>query len=65
MQGIKGTSVPYLETLNPPYQPQDVLLKWSTSHPVPSVAATKASLELRNIQGTRGLWFCGAYQGMV
>ncbi|CAN6174927.1 unnamed protein product [Urochloa humidicola] len=40
-----------------------VLLKWYTSHPVPSVAAAKASVELHHIQGNRGIWFCGAYQG--
>ncbi|XP_074290881.1 uncharacterized protein LOC141617601 isoform X1 [Silene latifolia] len=54
---------PFLVTLNPPHLPENVLLKWITGHPVPSVAATKASLELDKIQGTRGIWFCGAYQG--
>ncbi|MCD7469750.1 cfs1-like protein [Datura stramonium] len=39
------------------------LLKWRTSHPVPSVAASKASCELHQIQGKRGIWFCGVYQG--
>jgi cyclopropane-fatty-acyl-phospholipid synthase len=51
--------------LNPPHVPEHVLLKWYTSHPVPSVAATGASLELHHIQGTRGIWFCGAYQGKL
>lgn len=31
---------------------------------MPSIAASKASLELETIQGKRGIWFCGAYQGM-
>ncbi|XP_015892600.3 uncharacterized protein LOC107426818 [Ziziphus jujuba] len=44
-------------------KPKQTLLKWSTGHPVPSVAASKASLELHHIQGKRGIWFCGAYQG--
>ncbi|KAF5481425.1 hypothetical protein F2P56_002076 [Juglans regia] len=43
--------------------PKSTMLKWSTAHPVPSVAASKASLELDHIQGKRGIWFCGAYQG--
>lgn len=63
LQNISETSTPFLVTLNPPYPPENMLLKWSTGHPVPSVAATKASHELNSIQGTRGIWFCGAYQG--
>ncbi|XP_044968572.1 uncharacterized protein LOC123428430 isoform X1 [Hordeum vulgare subsp. vulgare] len=54
---------PFLVTLNPPCVPDRVLLKWSTSLLVPSVAATKAYLQLDQIQGKRGIWFCGAYQG--
>ncbi|KAL9237196.1 hypothetical protein vseg_011778 [Gypsophila vaccaria] len=63
LQNICQTNEPYLVTLNPPHPPEKTLLKWTTGHPVPSVAATKASLELNKIQGTRGIWFCGAYQG--
>ncbi|XP_024984906.1 uncharacterized protein LOC112520683 [Cynara cardunculus var. scolymus] len=55
--------LPFLVTLNPPGTPEKMLLKWTTGHPVPSVAATKASFELHHIQGKRGIWFCGAYQG--
>ncbi|XP_055813748.1 uncharacterized protein LOC129883174 isoform X2 [Solanum dulcamara] len=55
--------LPYLVTLNPPHPPEHTLLKWRTSHPVPSVAASKASHELHQIQGKRGIWFCGEYQG--
>ncbi|XP_021752422.1 uncharacterized protein LOC110717930 [Chenopodium quinoa] len=62
LQNIES-SLPFLVTLNPPHQPENMLLKWTTGHPVPSVAATKTSLDLGNIQGTRGIWFCGAYQG--
>lgn len=65
MQNIEDTSLPFLVTLNPPHQPENMLLKWRTGHPVPSVAATKASLDLGNIQGKRGIWFCGAYQGIA
>ncbi|XP_021291428.1 uncharacterized protein LOC110422000 isoform X2 [Herrania umbratica] len=63
LQNLGETSLPFLVTLNPDYMPQQTLLKWKTGHPVPSVAATKASLELGRIQGKRGIWFCGAYQG--
>ena len=63
MQNIDQTGLPFLVTLNPPCTPEHTVLKWTTSHPVPSVAASKASLELDHIQGKRGIWFCGAYQG--
>ncbi|XP_057957913.1 uncharacterized protein LOC131150880 isoform X2 [Malania oleifera] len=63
LQNIPETSLPFLVTLNPSYTPEHTLLKWSTGHPIPSVAASKASLELDHIQGKRGIWFCGAYQG--
>ncbi|KAL3642073.1 hypothetical protein CASFOL_012888 [Castilleja foliolosa] len=63
LQNISETGLPYLVTLNPPSTPEHTLLKWSTSHPIPSVAATKASTELNLIQGKRRIWFCGAYQG--
>ncbi|XP_078427785.1 uncharacterized protein LOC144700210 isoform X2 [Wolffia australiana] len=57
------TNQHFFVTLNPPYNPKKMLLKWTTSHPVPSVAAWKASLELKGIQGCRKIWFAGAYQG--
>ncbi|XP_073121530.1 uncharacterized protein [Henckelia pumila] len=63
LQNIKQTGLPYLVTLNPPQTPEHTLLKWSTGHPIPSVAASKASSELNIIQGKRKIWFCGAYQG--
>jgi cyclopropane-fatty-acyl-phospholipid synthase len=52
-------------TLNPPCVPDHILLKWSTSLPIPSVAAAKAYHQFDQIQGKRGIWFCGAYQGNV
>ncbi|KAL3634447.1 hypothetical protein CASFOL_021501 [Castilleja foliolosa] len=63
LQNISETGLPFLVTLNPPSTPEHTLLKWSTSHPIPSVAAAKASAELNLIQGKRRIWFCGAYQG--
>ncbi|KAI0491367.1 hypothetical protein KFK09_025627 [Dendrobium nobile] len=63
LQNLGHTSLPFLVTLNPPFTPKHKVLKWTTSHPVPSVAASKASLELDKIQGKRRIWFSGAYQG--
>ncbi|KAK1362614.1 tuberculostearic acid methyltransferase UfaA1-like [Heracleum sosnowskyi] len=66
LQNISQKGLPYLVTLNPSVVPNHTLLKWTTGHPVPNVAATKASLELDCIQGKRGIWFCGAYYaGMI
>ncbi|KAJ6689220.1 hypothetical protein OIU85_005604 [Salix viminalis] len=63
IQNIDEKGMPFLVTLNPNHAPDHTLLKWSTGHPVPSVAASKALLELDHIQGKRRIWFCGAYQG--
>ncbi|XP_047945289.1 uncharacterized protein LOC125191902 isoform X2 [Salvia hispanica] len=63
LQNISESGVPFLLTLNPPQTPKKTLCKWSTSLPVPSVTAFRALYELNLIQGKRGLWFCGAYQG--
>ncbi|XP_060179411.1 uncharacterized protein LOC132609450 isoform X2 [Lycium barbarum] len=63
IQNLGDSKLPYLVTLDPPHTPEHTLLKWTTSHPAPSVAASKASCELHQIQGKRGIWFCGAYQG--
>ncbi|CAN6180117.1 unnamed protein product [Urochloa humidicola] len=62
LQNIES-SRPFLVTFNPPRVPNHVFLKWHTRHPIPSMAAAKASLELNNVQGKRGIWFCGPYQG--
>ncbi|XP_011091266.1 uncharacterized protein LOC105171752 isoform X1 [Sesamum indicum] len=58
-----GETVPFFLTLNPPKTPKLTLFKWSTSQPIPSVAASKALHQLNVIQGKRRMWFCGAYQG--
>ncbi|XP_056694663.1 uncharacterized protein [Spinacia oleracea] len=63
LQNIPKTNLPLLMTFDPPHVPEKFLLKWSTGHCIPSVAATRASLELGDIQGKRGIWFCGAYHG--
>ncbi|KAK9060114.1 hypothetical protein SSX86_020818 [Deinandra increscens subsp. villosa] len=63
IQNIDEKGLPFLVTVNPPRTPESTLLKWSTRRPTPSLAASKASLELHTIQGKRNLVFCGAYQG--
>ncbi|KAM0945006.1 putative cyclopropane-fatty-acyl-phospholipid synthase [Dioscorea sansibarensis] len=63
LQNLGSTDLPFLVTLNTQFIPKHTILKWETSHPIPSVAASKASLELDKIQGKRRIWFCGAYQG--
>ncbi|MCO5586055.1 hypothetical protein L7F22_039994 [Adiantum nelumboides] len=63
LQNLGNTGRPFLVTLNPDQPPQDSTLKWTTSHPIPSPAAAVASRHLDSIQGRRGIWFCGAYQG--
>ncbi|KAK1311206.1 hypothetical protein QJS10_CPA08g01585 [Acorus calamus] len=63
VQNTENTSLPFLVTLNPPHAPQQNLLKWTTIHLIPSTAAAKASLDLDEIQGKRGIWFSGSYQG--
>ncbi|KAI3696358.1 hypothetical protein L1987_79372 [Smallanthus sonchifolius] len=63
IQNIGDKGQPYLVTINPPRTPESTMLKWSTGRPVPTVAASKASLELHTIQGKRNVVFCGAYQG--
>jgi cyclopropane-fatty-acyl-phospholipid synthase len=63
LQNIEEAGEPFFVTLNPDHVPKNTLLKWSTGHPVPSVAAYKASVELDRIQGKRRIWFSGAYQG--
>ncbi|XP_006350407.1 uncharacterized protein [Solanum tuberosum] len=63
IQNLGDSELPYLVTFDPPHTPEHTLVKWRTSHPVPSVAASKASCKLHQIQGKRGIWFCGPYQG--
>ncbi|CAL4924119.1 unnamed protein product [Urochloa decumbens] len=62
VQSIES-SRPFFVTFNPPHVPNHVFLKWHTSHLIPSMGAAKATLELNNIQGKRGIWFSGPYQG--
>uniref|UniRef100_A0A3Q7GXS8 Cyclopropane-fatty-acyl-phospholipid synthase n=1 Tax=Solanum lycopersicum TaxID=4081 RepID=A0A3Q7GXS8_SOLLC len=63
IQNLGDSELPYLVTFDPPHTPEHTLVKWRTSRPLPSIAASKASRELHQIQGKRGIWFSGAYQG--
>ncbi|KAL3683325.1 hypothetical protein R1sor_001347 [Riccia sorocarpa] len=62
-QNLGDTGLPFLLTLNPVKKPEHVLSLWRTSHPIPSPEAADASKRLGSIQGHRGVWYYGAYQG--
>jgi predicted NAD/FAD-binding protein len=53
-----------LVTLNPDRRPdeQHVIDEHVFSHPIFDLPAIKAQQRISEIQGVRGLWFCGAYQ---
>ncbi|XP_020573407.1 uncharacterized protein LOC110019885 [Phalaenopsis equestris] len=63
LQNLGSVDRTLLVTLNPPSVPKNKILEWTTSYPVPSLAASKASLDLEKIQGKRRIFFCGSYQG--
>ncbi|WZZ28262.1 hypothetical protein YC2023_011663 [Brassica napus] len=63
IQNLGEERDPFFLTINPEHTPKETFFKWTTGHPLPSVSTWKASQELHNIQGKRGIWFCGAYQG--
>ena len=56
---------PVLVSLNPdparPPDPARVLAQIDYSHPVFDLAATRAQQQLPDVQGTAGVWFCGAW----
>ncbi|KAG5378543.1 hypothetical protein IGI04_026385 [Brassica rapa subsp. trilocularis] len=55
LQNLGEDREPFFVTLNPDQTPKKTLLKWTTGHPVPSVAAFTASQELHKIQGKRNI----------
>ncbi|CAF2159047.1 hypothetical protein HID58_025431 [Brassica napus] len=55
LQNLGDDREPFFVTLNPDQTPKKTLLKWTTGHPVPSVAAFTASQELHKIQGKRNI----------
>jgi len=54
-----------LVTMNPPHAPDPALVQYTTSytHPLYTVAAVAAQSRLHAIQGTRGVWYAGAWTG--
>eukprot|EP00257_Ricinus_communis_P011122 XP_002531842.2 uncharacterized protein LOC8271718 isoform X1 [Ricinus communis] len=63
LENVGKISSPLFLTMNPDHELKNTLLKWSTSHPILSIASSKAFLEFDSIQGKRGIWFCEPYQG--
>jgi predicted NAD/FAD-binding protein len=55
---------PVLVTVNPLHEPQSdqVLRTFSYAHPVFTRESMNAQLRVPEIQGTRGTWYCGAWQ---
>ncbi len=64
LQGINPKK-PLFVTLNPPFEPEadTVFAKLSYDHPQYDAAALKAQTELKDIQGKRNTWYCGAWTG--
>lgn len=62
LQHIHGPA-PYLVTLNPDraIDPAQVLFKTHYAHPRYTPAAQRTHRSLPELQGTRGLWWCGAW----
>lgn len=54
-----------IETLNPvkPIAPEHVLHTFEYSHPIFDGPAIEAQRRLHEIQGNKGVWFCGAWTG--
>jgi predicted NAD/FAD-binding protein len=54
-----------LVTMNPPHPPNPSLTqaKISYRHPLYNATAVRAQNKLHEIQGKRGIWYCGAWTG--
>ena len=63
LQGIDAAH-PIFITLNPGRRPQEesIMDEHSFAHPIFDQDAIDAQNRIKDIQGKRGLWFCGAYQ---
>ncbi|MCH9852260.1 MAG: FAD-dependent oxidoreductase [Alphaproteobacteria bacterium] len=63
LQNLK-TDIPIILTLNPTIPPKadTIIDQHSFNHPIFNYDAIKAQKSIPDIQGKRGLWFCGAYQ---
>ncbi len=54
-----------LVTMNPPHPPRESLTraKFEYRHPLYTTEAVKAQQQLQNLQGARGVSYCGAWTG--
>lgn len=54
-----------LVTMNPPHPPKPSTVQYQTTytHPLYNAAAVRAQSRLDEIQGVRGVWYCGAWCG--
>ena len=52
-----------LVTMNPPHKPDPTLTQAEISyrHPLYNAAAVRAQCRLNEVQGKRGIWYCGAW----
>jgi uncharacterized protein len=64
LQGIDKDK-PLFVSLNPPFEPEPALTfgKYICEHPQYDAAAFAAQRRLKDIQGRRRTWFCGAWTG--
>jgi uncharacterized protein len=64
LQGI-DKNMPLFVSLNPPFEPDPKLTfgRYVCEHPQYDAAAFAAQRQLRDIQGKRHTWFCGAWTG--
>jgi predicted NAD/FAD-binding protein len=61
----RSTFGPILVTLNPPHAPSQALAQgaFPYRHPLYTARSVRAQDELQKTQGTRGIWYCGAWTG--
>ncbi|MEX2454121.1 MAG: FAD-dependent oxidoreductase [Rhodospirillaceae bacterium] len=62
LQNIDGIDNLFV-TLDPPREPRETLAAFDYEHPQFDSAAIEAQPHLPEIQGRRGVWFCGAWCG--
>lgn len=60
-----STPEPLVVSLNPVTEPDPdrTIGHWAYQHPIMDTAAFNAKASLPSIQGTRGIWYCGAHLG--
>ena len=58
-----AVATPYFVSLNPIREPVAALAEFHYTHPIFDRAALAAQGQLGQLQGQRGMWFCGSYFG--